>query len=447
MKNLSLQFTQNASLKKMAEAAHKPDKNDAAEPNVSFQMLLTQQVKAQHKSAKQVQNQQEFIEKTPTTQEISAVPPVDQKVDAKVNLAEFVAAVEKKPSNKKEIDNTSKMIDLADKPSEMPLLALDTKAPSKNEDETKSDTDDTTTDTNVAVTVSVAIPLFAPIAHAVALESMPKNQLVSAEKTSNTKLEVKLSNMLSPSTGAPKAAFAPVSTEPKTQSNDAPLAVETRPVSSQTRWLDVMQPNMSKQAGASDAMTEKLLLNALKDGVNKDVDTKNMVPANSQPAVHVNSPLRAEQAGSANNINAYLGKTGWDQAISQKVVWMMGAGEQSATLTLNPPDLGPLQVVINVQNDKADTTFISDNSEVRQALQDGMANLREKMSESGIQLGQANVSTGGQYEQAFQQKSQQTEQNRAALQANRDAGLAQADKTTVANTIMRVANGLVDTFA
>ena len=64
-------------------------------------------------------------------------------------------------------------------------------------------------------------------------------------------------------------------------------------------------------------------------------------------------------------IQAYPGKTGWNEAISQKIVWMVGASEQSATLTLNPKDLGPLQVVIQVNNEKADATFISENPEVR----------------------------------------------------------------------------------
>jgi flagellar hook-length control protein FliK len=32
---------------------------------------------------------------------------------------------------------------------------------------------------------------------------------------------------------------------------------------------------------------------------------------------------------------------------------MVGSEEQTASLTLNPPDLGPLQVVLSVSNDQA----------------------------------------------------------------------------------------------
>jgi flagellar hook-length control protein FliK len=199
-------------------------------------------------------------------------------------------------------------------------------------------------------------------------------------------------------------------------------------------------PSVAGQAINDES--SKLALNTVKESIIKDAAAKGMaIPANYQPVAQMNATIPIQQAGSMNSINAYPGKTGWDQAISQKVVWMVGAGEQSATLTLNPPDLGPLQVVINVHNNKADTTFISNNAEVRQALQDGMANLREKMGESGIQLGQANVSSGGQPQQDFQQATQ----NRSALQF-KDVPAQSLEKPANVSTLVRVANGLVDTF-
>ena len=43
---------------------------------------------------------------------------------------------------------------------------------------------------------------------------------------------------------------------------------------------------------------------------------------------------------SSNNITQEIGSAGWNQAIGQKIVWMVGKGEQSASLTLNPPRSG-----------------------------------------------------------------------------------------------------------
>jgi flagellar hook-length control protein FliK len=106
--------------------------------------------------------------------------------------------------------------------------------------------------------------------------------------------------------------------------------------------------------------------------------------------------------------------------------------------------MGPLQVVIHVHNDQADTTFISDNPEVRQALENGLSTLRDKMGEAGIQLGQANVNSGGQAQQEFQ-RANQNRAGQSGTSGNDD--LAQPEKIINSNATVRVANGLVDTFA
>ncbi|HOY69908.1 MAG TPA: flagellar hook-length control protein FliK [Methylotenera sp.] len=163
-----------------------------------------------------------------------------------------------------------------------------------------------------------------------------------------------------------------------------------------------------------------------------------------QATAAVPMPVAPAQTVAGNMIEAKLGNTAWNQAISQRVVWMAGAGEQSATLTLNPPDLGPLQVVVQVHNGLADTTFTSDNADVRQALQDGIEHLREKMRESGVQLGQTNVQTGEQSRQDFQRMA---EKNRLASPQRADNNPTHLQNNATTNKITRVTNGLVDTFA
>ena len=215
--------------------------------------------------------------------------------------------------------------------------------------------------------------------------------------------------------------------------------------SDKNRSLEMMLTSMTNKPSSAEGATKaNVALEDVKEFKLKELTTKEIaLPTSVQAPAQPNANLPAQQVASANYIQASPGKTGWDQAISQKIVWMVGAEQQSATLTLNPPDLGPLQVVIHVHNDQADATFISDNAEVRQALQDGMDNLRDKMSESGIQLGQANVNSGQQAQQQFQQSMQNRQSSPMAL-ANTSLGL---EKTTQASTLERVSNGLVDTFA
>lgn len=148
------------------------------------------------------------------------------------------------------------------------------------------------------------------------------------------------------------------------------------------------------------------------------------------------------QAGRDNQINVYPGKAGWNEAVSQKVVWMVGATEQTAKLTLNPPELGPLEVIINVNNDKADATFISENPEVRKALEDGVSTLRQLMGQAGVELGQANVSTSKQ-----QQEFQQSNQQQFVRQQTTNTTNQFEESGNNRPAVIKESNGLVDIFA
>ena len=104
-------------------------------------------------------------------------------------------------------------------------------------------------------------------------------------------------------------------------------------------------------------------------------------------------------------IAARVGTPAWDNQVGQKIVWMVAGGEQSASLTLNPPDLGPMQVVLNVTNDQADVTFTAAQPEVRQALEDAMPRLKEMLGESGLSLGNASVNAGMSEQQQAQSQA------------------------------------------
>ena len=96
------------------------------------------------------------------------------------------------------------------------------------------------------------------------------------------------------------------------------------------------------------------------------------------------------------HIAARVGTPGWDNQVGHKIIWMVAGKEQSASLTLNPPDLGPMQVVLSVTGDQATVTFTAAQPEVRQALEAAMPKLREMMGENGIALGNATVNAGTQ---------------------------------------------------
>lgn len=139
-----------------------------------------------------------------------------------------------------------------------------------------------------------------------------------------------------------------------------------------------------------------------------------------------------------------VGTAAWDQALGQRVVWMVAGGEQSASLTLNPPDLGPLQVVLNVTNAHADATFIAAQPEVRAALEAALPKLRDMLGEAGIQLGQASVNAGTPNQNSA---SSQTQSGSGSRNMQADKGLTEQPTRPLTARVSVSGNGLVDTFA
>jgi len=175
------------------------------------------------------------------------------------------------------------------------------------------------------------------------------------------------------------------------------------------------------------------------------------------------APLAALQAQAAkvdatgnpampgDRIPARLGTQAWDNQVSQRIVYMVGK-EQAATLTLNPPDLGPVQIVLNVTNDQATVAFSSDQLDVRQALENALPRLREMMSESGIALGNAtvdaNVPDGRQQQQDSDRRAQGGQGGAGGLTGDgQDAAPAVNEVAPRTRTVSIGDRGMVDLFA
>lgn len=81
----------------------------------------------------------------------------------------------------------------------------------------------------------------------------------------------------------------------------------------------------------------------------------------------------------------------WANDLGQKVVWLANNDKQSAQITLNPPQMGPIEVSVKIDNGSATASFVSASQETRDALETAMPRLREMFASAGIELGQTNV--------------------------------------------------------
>ncbi|NUU00183.1 flagellar hook-length control protein FliK [Herbaspirillum robiniae] len=201
-------------------------------------------------------------------------------------------------------------------------------------------------------------------------------------------------------------------------------------------------------AGALSARVQAAKLAPEMTMVKQDAPQATPVPVvmpAMQQALAANQTQAVFGAAYSDKIQPNVGSAGWDQAVGQKVTWMVSGGIQSASLTLNPPDLGPMQVVLSVHNQQADATFITAQPEVKQALEAAMPKLREMMEQAGIQLGQATVNTGMPNQQQNangQQARGSSSRGTFGKDDEDDVAIAAAGAATVTQSGV----GLVDTF-
>jgi flagellar hook-length control protein FliK len=152
----------------------------------------------------------------------------------------------------------------------------------------------------------------------------------------------------------------------------------------------------------------------------------------------------AQQNSAANNtISAPLGSSAWSTEFSQKISWMGTQQNQVAELHLNPPDLGPMHVVISVTDNQATALFTSPHSAVRDAIENALPKLRESMADNGIMLGNATVS-----DQTPRDSGAGNFMNhRGGNSRTEIAGTAQPAPITMPLMPTSRHNGMVDTFA
>lgn len=145
------------------------------------------------------------------------------------------------------------------------------------------------------------------------------------------------------------------------------------------------------------------------------------------------------------SVSAPIHTENWPQQFGEKVVWMAKNDLQTAQININPPQLGPVQITLNLSGDQATAVFASPHAEVRQAIESSMPQLRDMLASAGINLGDANV--GANLAQQNQNNAFQSP-NRAQS-ALENAILPANDNAPVAGTAMplKQGRGLVDLFA
>ncbi|MHB8249701.1 MAG: flagellar hook-length control protein FliK [Acidithiobacillus sp.] len=115
-------------------------------------------------------------------------------------------------------------------------------------------------------------------------------------------------------------------------------------------------------------------------------------PLLSAPPLVTAGPVSAAAATLAPTVST---APEWGNALGQQLLYFVGNNLQQATLHLNPPHLGPLEVHLDMQQGQANAFFISSHPVVREAIAAALPQLQAGFAAVGMQLGQATVTADG----------------------------------------------------
>jgi len=179
---------------------------------------------------------------------------------------------------------------------------------------------------------------------------------------------------------------------------DKPLPVETLPSAKNTSLDKAMAQLLQQGPEARNTELASMMAafkrhntNLLKPAeiqLRTDPATTNVVttsvPAQSTPSAPPGLPTIS--------LGTPLNQGAWDQALGERIQWMANHKLQGAQIKLNPANLGPMEVRIQVQNEQASIQFTSAHGVVREALEAALPRLRDMFDASGVELVDVDVS-------------------------------------------------------
>ncbi len=133
-------------------------------------------------------------------------------------------------------------------------------------------------------------------------------------------------------------------------------------------------------------------------------------------------PLRSY----ATSIDTPVGQAEWGDKVMGKLSWLTARNMSVAEIHLTPPDMGPMEVKVRVQNEQANITVHAANPVVREQLEQQSHRLRDMLGEQGLNLSQFDVSDSPQQRSGEQESGE--DQGTGGRGGSEESLLAEADE-------------------
>lgn len=144
--------------------------------------------------------------------------------------------------------------------------------------------------------------------------------------------------------------------------------------------------NVDQQMVAGNRVVETDLHNTLSTSSLASQSITGHAHSSTQPQMQF-SPMATQV------LNAQVGTQEWQQQLNQQIVMFSRNGLQKAELRLHPEELGSLHIRMKIEDGQAQLHLASQSGQVRSVLENAMHQLRQALSENGIQLTQSQVSS------------------------------------------------------
>lgn len=132
-----------------------------------------------------------------------------------------------------------------------------------------------------------------------------------------------------------------------------------------------------------------------------------------------------------------LGTPQWSQDFAARVSWLVDRGDQHASISVSPEELGPIEIRLAVREGEASIWFGAAHSETRVAIEQALPRLRDMLAGMGLSLADAGV---------FEHAPPDPRRGFVRADARRAAG--DGAQPGAVETLLRTARrGLIDDYA
>ncbi len=165
---------------------------------------------------------------------------------------------------------------------------------------------------------------------------------------------------------------------------------------------------------------------------------QSLMDVSGQQLASATAKLPADGAGLrgyVTSVDVPVGHAEWGDKLIGKLAWLTANKLSVAEIHLTPPDMGPMEVRVQVQHEQANITVHSANPAVRDQLELHSHRLRDMLSEHGLSLEQFDVADSPQ---------QQADGQDAGGESGNAGNTPDSDQTGSAQDELDVASGGLD---